>query len=794
MLYLPFYTMIIRLFVLFVLFFGGQRAAAQSCLFTLTGHVTDQDTREPLAGATVVLLELNRQLATDGAGDFVFDSVCAGRYTLEVSHISCSVMQRKIKIDRNRHTDLILPHARSTLSAIVVEAQKGTPNTGFKKELSGRRLDEVKGLSISEALSKINGVTMLQTGSAIAKPIIHGLHGNRLLTINNGVRQEGQQWGNEHAPEIDAFIADRLTIIKGVDELRYGSDAIGGVILVQPKPLQYKPGYAAEFNAGYFTNNRQYVASGVYEQQFRNLPAFAWRIQGTFKKGANAATPHYRLNNTGSEEYNFSATAGWRSEQFNTELFYSQFNTKVGIFIGSHIGNLSDLEKAIEADRPDAIFLGQNTYTIGRPYQDVTHHLAKSRSQFSINRHRFTLQLAGQFNNRKEFDIVRNSTIEQPQLNLTISTLSEDISWEHPAWKNWQGTVGIAAMQQDNAYAGRYFIPNYRSNTLGAYALEKWSRHKWELQAGLRYDNKNISTNRLVSGGSAFDNYYFQFSNFAASIHTAFKPVTNWKINAAISLSQRAPHVNELLSNGIHHGTATYEEGDIDLQSEKGVNLSLGLHWHNTANTVSTEIDLYHNRIDDFIYRQPVPDEPILTIAGAFPLIRYQQTDATLTGLDVSLITRPFQHIEWNSRVSILRARNRRIDDWLSQMPADRLSTEVLYNFKDSKRISGAYISLEWQHVFEQTRIPDETSNKQDYKAPPSSWSLLNGNASFTIGLTQQLPLTINIGARNLLNKVYRDYLNSMRYFADETGRNIYLRLKIPINNSQKQPSIKSGL
>lgn len=763
--------------------FAGQQAAAQSCIFKLTGHVTDQDTGEPLAGATVTLLELNRTLTTDLAGDFRFDSLCAGRYTLVVTHISCGTVQRNIRLEKDRHSDLVMPHARSTLSEVVVEAQKGTPNTGFKKELSGIKLEEAKGLSISEALGKINGVTLLQTGSTTAKPIIHGLHGNRLLTINNGVRQEGQQWGNEHAPEIDAFIADKLTIIKGVDELRYGSDAIGGVILVQPKPLQYKPGYAAEINAGYFTNNRQYVASAVWEQQFRQLPAFAYRIQGTFKKGANAATPDYRLNNTGSEEYNFSATAGWRKEHFNTELFYSQFNTKVGIFIGSHIGNITDLQKAIEADRPNPIFLGQDTYTIGRPYQDVTHHLAKSRTQFNVNGHRFTIQLAGQFNNRKEFDIIRSSTSKQPQLNLTISTLSEDISWEHPAWKNWQGTVGVAGMQQDNAYAGRYFIPNYQSNTYGAYVLEKWAQHQWEIQGGLRYDNKSVSTNRLVSGGSTFDNYDFEFNTFAASFHTAYKPASNWKINAAVSLSQRAPHVNELLSNGIHHGTATYEEGDINLQPEQGLNFSLGLLWHNQQHTVSTEIDLYHNRIDDFIYRQPVPDEPVLTIAGAFPKIQYRQTDATLTGLDASLIIRPLKQIEWTSRASILRARNRRIDDWLTLMPADRVSTELAYNFKDKKSMRDTYISIEWQHVFEQTRIPDESNGKQDYKAPPAAWSLLNMNASTTIGITSRLPVTFSIGVRNLLDEAYRDYLNSMRYFTDETGRNIYLRLKIPITN-----------
>ncbi|MBK7882797.1 MAG: TonB-dependent receptor plug domain-containing protein [Chitinophagaceae bacterium] len=188
------------------------------------------------------------------------------------------------------------------------------PIQDLKKELSGKALQETRGLSLSEALTKINGVTMLQTGSTISKPIIHGLHSNRILTINNGVRQEGQQWGNEHAPEIDPFIADKLTVIKGVDELKYGSDAIGGVVLVDPKPLRNKPGYAAEINTAYFTNNRQYVLSGVFEQQLKKISAFTYRVQGTFKKAANAATPGYRLNNTASEEKNFSITAGFKKE------------------------------------------------------------------------------------------------------------------------------------------------------------------------------------------------------------------------------------------------------------------------------------------------------------------------------------------------------------------------------------------------------------------------------------------------------------------------------------------------
>jgi iron complex outermembrane recepter protein len=197
-----------------------------------------------------------------------------GTYQLVITHTSYDSVVRAVVITKNIHLDLDLKPLEYMLQEVTVSSTRQTLQAGMRKELSGQELEEAKGGSLGEALSKINGVTLLQTGANISKPIVHGLHSNRILTINNGVRQEGQQWGNEHAPEVDPFIANKLTVIKGVDELRYGSDAIGGVILVEPRPLRQTPGYNAEFNAVYFTNNLQYVVSGIFEQQLRKLPAF----------------------------------------------------------------------------------------------------------------------------------------------------------------------------------------------------------------------------------------------------------------------------------------------------------------------------------------------------------------------------------------------------------------------------------------------------------------------------------------------------------------------------------------
>ena len=754
----------------------------QVCTTRLKGHIEDADTKQKLAGATVLLVELQKEVITDAQGDFVFPNLCEGNYTLRVSHISCQTVEYKIALTKDRHVDIDLPHAKNTLSEVTLNSQVGIANTGLKKELTGRQMEETRGESLASALSKLNGVNMLQTGSTISKPIIHGLHSNRIVTINNGIRQEGQQWGNEHAPEIDPFIANKLTVIKGVDELKFGSDAIGGVVLVEPKALRPTPGYAAEINTAYFSNNQQYVLSGMFEQQLKSLPGLTYRLQGTLKKGANALTPNYRLNNTGSEEKNFSITANWKKNHFSTEIFYSFFDTRVGIFEGSHIGNITDLETAINGERPNNIFLGERTYKIGRPYQDINHQLLKSKSVLETGPIKMSLLMGAQLNERKEFDITRNSETVGAQGDMGIATYTQELSAEYSKAR-FTHTAGVAAVQQENQYAGRYLIPAYKSAGLGGYYISKWKNEKWNAEAGLRYDQKKINSNRLRADGFEFEFNHFNFSTLGASVNGGYKITDAWKVNSNISLANRAPQVNELLSNGIHHGTATFEEGNIFLKPERSVNINLTNSWVTSNGKVNIELALYRNDINDFIYQQPVPDEPVLTIAGAFPKLRFQQNDAILKGADFSSSIEMVKALRWNLKYSMLRAKNTDSNDWLTRMPADRLQNELSYDFKDAKRFSRTYLSFEHIYVAEQTRIPDEKNGRQDYKIPPPAYGLFQADAGTTV-LAGKLPITVSIALKNIFNKSYRDYLNSMRYFSDETGRNLQLRLKIPISKS----------
>jgi iron complex outermembrane receptor protein len=286
----------------------------------------------------------------------------------------------------------------------------------------------------------------------------------------------------------------------------------------------------------------------------------------------------------------------------------------------------------------------------------------------------------------------------------------------------------------------------------------------------------------LQAASQTFTAYHFNFSTLASSFNAGFKILPEWKVNSTISLSTRAPHVNELLTNGIHHGAGTYEVGDIHLRPERSFNVSLNNSYASRNKIFSAELTLYRNDISHFIYQQPKPNEPVLTIRGAFPKIVYQSTGALLHGADVSTTLLLHKQLSLSSKYSLLRARNKRINDWLIGMPADRITNELTYSLKDSKRFTNTYFSVEVQNVFKQTRVPGDKNEPQDYKEPPAGYTLVNADLSTSFKLGT-LPVTFNLGGRNLLNKAYREYLNSFRYFTDEMGRNISFRLKVELEH-----------
>ena len=795
-----------KLVLFLLLSFISWQASAQ-CLVEFSGIINDADTRQRLSDATVTIRELKLETKTNAKGEFQFKGLCPGNYTVVISHISCQPLTAHIHLKEDLHKDFELPHTAGQLAEVVVKGSGAIASAGnITGDLHGKKLDAVKGQSLGEALKRITGVTTLQTGNNIYKPVIQGLHSNRVLILNNGIRQEGQQWGSEHAPEVDPYLANRLTVIKGASSIRYGGDAIGGVVLVEPKLLPYGvPGTVAELNTAFFSNNLQGVVSGMVEGSFAKHPAFAWRLQGTAKRGGNARTPDYWLANSGNQELNMSATAGWNKTTSGLELFYSLFSTKIGIFTGSHIGNVSDLENAIaNGDPPDYIKNVDFTYKIDRPYQQVQHQLAKAKAFFNTGDWgRLNIIGSFQYNKRQEYDIVRTAR-SNPQLELSLYTTGLDIVLDHFKNSKWKGSVGVSGMYQSNDINYRFFIPNYQSANLGIFAVEKYTSGNWMLEAGLRYDWKsidNITDNDAapydILMGNEFapgDPYGTRFfSGVSGNLGANYK-LDNWRFTIAGSSAWRSPQVNELFSDGLHHGAARMETGDPGLKPERSFGIAGAVNFSDSKWDV--DVNVYFKRIDDFIFLKPTYP-PQLTIRGAFPSFEYDQTNARLAGTDIQISYLFDNHFRLAGKASLLRAFDLTNDDWLIQMPSDRYEASAEYLFDGGNKFRETYVRLTVGHVTEQTRVPATGNIKvthpdgsvtfeSDYAPPPPAYTLFGIEAGTDIDVSHR-SMTIILGVSNLFNTEYRDYLNSFRYFSDDMGRNISLRVKVPFEFKTKQ-------
>ena len=279
----------------------------KDCVYTLRGKVIDKHNKEVLPYATIVIKNTKFAANTDSLGVFNFNNLCAGHYTLISSHLDCENVQMEVNLYENTEIDILQEHHAKELQQLVIAAQRTPAQQSLNMStLDIREMAISSGKPLGEMLKGITGVNSLQTGSSISKPIIHGLHSNRIIIMNNGVRQEGQQWGSEHGPEIDPFVADKISVIKGAAGVRYGPDALAGVVLIEPNALRDSAGYDAILHLVGASNGLQGTTSGIFNGNIKQLNGLNFRLQGTLKQAGNSNTPDYYLKNTGFTEKNFS--------------------------------------------------------------------------------------------------------------------------------------------------------------------------------------------------------------------------------------------------------------------------------------------------------------------------------------------------------------------------------------------------------------------------------------------------------------------------------------------------------
>ncbi len=810
-LYLQLSCIALRLYFLLFMgfyFFGPLPSRGQKdCSMAVMGKILDEN-NQPLPGATIVIIQNKTGKVSDVTGTFQFDKLCPGNYTLEIKFLGYITQQVKINTKKQDPVFVNLQPEEKILKEVVVEDKaeqiSATSNYG---QLSGKELEEVNGKTLGEALRNITGIASIQSGPAIFKPVIHGVHSQRILILNNGIRQEGQQWGAEHAPEIDPFIASNIVVIKDAGAIKYGTDALGGVVIVNPAELPTTPGLGGRFNLIGNSNGWAGITSGMLEGGIKNHHGWGWRLQGTGKKSGDSHASNYNLSNTGFTEMNYSTSIGYHQVSKGFEAFYSHFNTTIGILRGSAVGSAEDLANALERDPPQ--YTMPFTYAILQPRQEVSHDLFKLNGHLIKGGNRYNFQYGFQYNRREEFDFRKGSLKEVPALGYKLFTHTLDLEWEKTFGKNRVSCRGLNGMMQDNQKIDGTqtipFIPNFTNYSAGLFWIEKISLAKWELEAGARYDFRFY---KVV--GFDFSNQIFRsqlnFHNVSGTIGTTYTINEKSSFTSTLGSAWRPPNVAELYSLGTHQSAAAIEFGLLLDETTNQVNdisttnfkIEQALKWVNSYrfqnNRWSGEISGYMNYIFNYIYLKP--RGVTQNLRGIFPYFRYTQTDASFLGGDLSLVYQLSKHFKINSKVSLLQARDETLSDYLIFIPSNRYELSLRYDQPAMNALKNFFLEARVKYVAHQSRAPRvvtvreindakaqgvdlfATDNRNfDFVAAPAGYGLISLSAGISKPIKKSM-IDVRISVDNLTNVAYREYTNRMRYYANDLGRNISLALK----------------
>lgn len=763
---------------------------------------------EPLSGASVSIKTTSRGAVSDVRGKFRIERLCPGNYEVVVQYVGFVTKEFSISLQDEVVESVRLEPDVTQLNEVVVKDV--VPNTGNVQNFSlmnEKQLGETSGKGLGETLREIPGVNSIQTGPGIFKPVIHGLHSQRILILNYGIRQEGQQWGSEHAPEIDPFVASNIVVIKDASAIKYGTDALGGVVVVNPAPLPEAEGVGGSINAVGQSNGRSGTVSGMLEGGLKNHKGWGWRMQGTMKRTGDFHTPDYMLTNTGIKENNFSVAAGYHDEQKGLDVFFSRFQTELGVLKGTSVSNLDDLVNAMERQPPQ--YTSDFSYDIGEPRQEVSHNLLKVNGHISLKKGGLNLQYGFQNNKRKEFDIRIGGLSEIPAIDLQLNTHTIEAEWESSVAAKYTSCFGVTGMFQDNNNVEGTqripFIPNFNNISSGVFGITKVNFKKITIDVGIRYDYRFYS----VSGYDFKNTLYkseLRFHNVSATAGMTATPGRNQSFTFNISSSWRPPHVAELYSLGTHQSAAAIEYGlllndstnevmnidDVPFQLEQALK-AVGGYQKNWTN-FSFESTLYANYIFNYIYLRPTGVTQ--NVRGTYPYFRYTQTDALYVGADLSGTWRIGQHWKAGPKISWLRARDMVNNDNLVFIPPNRFDFLLRYEHSKLLMFKNFYAESRIKWVAKQNHAPrtiavrsfrdalaqdtdpfEGSSANFDFMDAPGAYCLLNLAVGISVDMGKGR-CDLRLASENTLNSTYREYTNRFRYYANDLGRNIILSIK----------------
>ncbi len=779
-----------------ILFFHAQKT------YRISGTATDFHDKTALTNARIQIGNLST--LSDENGSFSFLAVPEGNYTVTAVHPHCLPFSEEITVNQDMFLTINLEHHIEEIETVHIIGGTVRRGSVVVQSLDKEKISRNSTENLGNILSDISGVGTLKTGNNISKPVIHGLYGSRISIINNGVKMAEQEWGVEHAPSIENTAFERINVVKGSGVLKYGGDAVGGVVVLEPKIFPAKDSIMGDVSLSGISNGKGVKVGANLAKIWENR----WyvRTAGTYQKLGDLSIPNYTLQNTGTEEHSMNFSFGNRSFVQGFEVSYSGINQNFGIFRGSHLGGPEDFYNAV-TNGNSSVYYDDFQYKILNPRQEVNHHIAKLEAYkrfYSFGK--LSFQYSFQLNNRKEYDIRRGELSELPSMDLRLMTHQAKL--EHVIEREkWQLESGISGAIQDNfpnpETQARRLIPDYYRYDAGIFSVFQYKFSKnLTGEFGARYDFNRYDSYKYydesdwesrfadlfpqfvvqTSGSRVLTRPILDYHNISANAGISYKPSENWDLKLNVSRASRTPNAAELFADGLHHSASIIERGDLSIQKEEVYHFSVSAKAKlPVLSGLQFEVNPYLMTSDSFVNQVPVGIQN--SNRGVFMIWDYQQTEARIYGIDADLQLDFTENFKWNSQFSALHG-----DDLKNNEP---LILMMSSNFKNSlefslDRPSNFYVRLENETFLKQKRFPvrnvnlDLIENGQivtrtlDTSTPPNGYSIFNAAA----GIDVFRNFNVNFRINNIFNTEYRDYLNRLRFFAPELGRSLILTFK----------------
>ncbi|GAC1379050.1 MAG: TonB-dependent receptor [Hymenobacter sp.] len=795
-------------------------ARGRSSAPTFTGRVTDAATGEGLPGADIVFADLKQGAATEADGSFSFANLPRGRFTVQVRSLGYNTVTQSVDTGSGQPLEIKMTVAATEIGQVVVtgvsQATQLRRSPIPTSVVDRTRLNQTSASNIVDAIAHTPGVSQITTGAAISKPVVRGLSANRVITLNNGAKQEGQQWGDEHGIEIDEFSIDRAEIIKGPGSLLYGSDAMAGVInFLAPDPVA--EGRITGLATGsYQTNNHQ---QGYSLQNAGNLGGLNWLVRGTRKVAGDYQNRYDgRVYNSGFNEYDANGYVGVNKGWGYSHLTFSTFNQHLGLTDGARDAtgrftkNLPAGHDRTGADSTTAVPMTDadlRGYGLAVPQQQINHLRLGTDNNFILGDQggRLTLQVSYQQNLRREYGSV--AAPAETSLYFQLRTVDYSLRYFLPENKGWNLTLGTSGLHQQNRNLGvEFLIPAYRLNEGGVFAVAKKTIGVLDFSGGLRYDVRQIGADALYldddehptarstpGAETKFPGFISTFRNYSGSLGAAYSVNERLTVKGNLSRGFRAPNIAELGSNGRHEGTLRYEVGNDRLLAETSLQVDAGASY--VTDHVRFSIEAFDNSISNYIFTRRVPSSAAgkdSVTAGGAGVFRYEQGRARLYGGEVSLDfhPHPLDWLHFENAFSMVRAEqlNRpEGEKYLPFIPGDRLQSELRANFRrQGKRLANPYARVQVEHTFAQNRY----FSAFDTETATPGYTLVNAGLGTDVANAQGKTLfSLFLTANNLFDVGYQSHLSRLKY-ADlnsvtgrrgvfNQGRNLSVRLVVPL-------------